>query len=241
MPSRFLRTVGDFVARKGRVTRREATPSSRACLAEGKRGTARNHAGKNAPAASPFRLTGSPYFFVNDPVSPSRLPRANPRREVFARRLRGALAFSRRNAAGASLEITVRPILLAVNESLTRRRRLFAVFARRDCSAKAARTGRRTGCGSTTRTTAAVRGRGRGNQLIWQIIASRCKQGGSICLLARKRGRWSGEGRPRVSEELGCREGRYQRGRRGISIPGEATDSASRFLSLRNSRTLLRS
>ena len=109
-------------------------------------------------------------------------------------------AFSRcreekRRAGRASLEITVRPILLAVNESRPLRRRLFAVFARPGFV-----LGRQLGresvdrlVGSTSTTTApakedaARRNRGT-NQLIWQIIASRCKQGGSICLAGRKRG-----------------------------------------------------
>ena len=134
-------------------------------------------------------------------------------------------AFSRcreekRRAGRASLEITVRPILLAVNESRPLRRRLFAVFARPGFV-----LGRQLGresvdrlVGSTSTTTApakedaARRNRGT-NQLIWQIIASRCKQGGSICLAGRKRGlnrvessrvesSRMEEGQPRVSVKL---------------------------------------
>lgn len=75
-----------------------------------------------------------------------------------------------------------------------------------------------------------------GSQLIWQIIASRCKQGGSICLRggsgARGRMEASGGRSNRASSGQGCRrsstaEGGYQRGRRGISIPGKATGSDS--------------
>lgn len=134
-------------------------------------------------------------------------------------------AFSRcreekRRAGRASLEITVRPILLAVNESRPLRRRLFAVFARpgfvwkdgSDASRWTWLVGSTSTMTAPAKEDAARRYRGT-NQLIWQIIASRCKQGGSICLAERKRGRRSrikssrvesngGEGQPRVSVKL---------------------------------------
>ena len=57
------------------------------------------------------------------------------------------------------------------------------------------------------------RNRGR-NQLIWQIIASQCKQGGSICLAARRRDASGAEdGQRRVSGELGWLGGWISKGK----------------------------
>jgi len=69
---------------------------------------------------------GSLHFCVNDPVSVSRLPTAETHKKGFCGAARGE------SSLAASLEITVQPILLAVNESRDcARRRLFAVFTRR--------------------------------------------------------------------------------------------------------------
>lgn len=81
-----------------------------------------------------FPFIRSLHFCVNDPVSVSRLSTAETYKKAFCGVARGE------SSLAASLEITVQPILLAVNESRDcARRRLFAVFRHRSHSTHGAR------------------------------------------------------------------------------------------------------